>query len=165
MTAHDRAFLIGGPEAVGYEDPGGDKARQKRYQIRKRILNGLQDLAYRLMLPGDQRERLIKAADELESDAQSRIQNGLLEFLLFYLDLGGPDLYKEMVSTPIGIAEEQSHLRENNEYRETEARFLTRFADPVPVENLIRRKNDPNEELTGRELLALTVYQGDSAED
>lgn len=145
FTPRDRQFLLGNLD----EELSENARRQKRYRLRKRVYQAIQDLAYLNRFEVDDLGQLV---DDLLEDmsvdeagraeaprAVARVTRGTTSIVEFYRELFNEEVFQHMITSQLEVAAALDHYEETGRYGRYEASLDVELIEEMSVEELRRQ--------------------------
>jgi hypothetical protein len=155
FTKRDRKFLLGRLD----DELNENERYQKRYRLRKRVLDGLQDLRY---LETMETRDIAQLADEVWPEDRSemnveqrRILDSIWTVLALVREIYGGERLQSMLVQEIKRAATLDHFEETGEYGRFDVDVTVTQADAMSVPDLIREGGDWSPEPGASEVLSL----------
>lgn len=141
FTPRDRRFLADELD----EELSGNEKRQKRYQIRRRLLHALQDLRYLGVMETSDLGQIVEKTQGAEgnedtSPETARFKLAMNEFLAFLREVYDPITFRDMVMEQIEIQDKLEHYEEKGEYSEIELTLIIEQTETYSIEELKEKK-------------------------
>jgi hypothetical protein len=151
LTEHDRQYLA---RTVEYEDSNSEA--QKRYKIRRQIINGIIDFSAVQSLSTDDLELIFGRYDRDDAEGH-RFRSGLISALnLFYYYLGRERfeyLVKQQIRRDI-----QTRIADDDEFAPVDVEISVNVGESIPIEEKIDRVAEGEEVTQG--FLDVLSYTG-----
>jgi len=148
FTPRDRRFLAG-----ALDDELSDEAkRQKRYRLRRRVLNALQDLHYLGAMDFKDTNAIGHELHD-EEDMESRFNSAVYELMNYFYDLYGDEGFLDLLEFALEWQRKTEHYARTSRYIEVDVDIQITAGETISLGELAERSHD--RELTPIEKIIL----------
>jgi len=137
FTPRDRRFLAG----VLDDELSGEAKRQKRYRLRKRVRNALQDLHY-LGAMDFKDTNAIGHEIYNDEDMESRFNGAVHELMNYFYDLYGREGFISLLEFALEWQEKTEHYGRTRQYVDVDVSIEIERGDQMTIEELAEQSSE-----------------------